>query len=204
MASPRSKNRPSDIVFREKGVGRLTSEIGVYVLYDLNDVAVYVGQTVSVSQRGIRGRVQRHLTSARSDPISNRQIDVWEIAWVRSWPETNHTKINQLESALYHDLNPKSALMNGKIPNPPPAGFVIPAPFQCEQVMSDETIKARLDPALRLPRQIEHYGQAVSHYLAVKDSAEIARSMEAHFERLARYHAAMLATAGPPPKGSSE
>ena len=29
---------------------------------------------------GIRSRVARHLTSARSDIIANRQIDVWEIA----------------------------------------------------------------------------------------------------------------------------
>lgn len=196
--------RPPDIVFREKAVGKLTADIGVYVLYDLDDVAVYVGQTVSVSERGIRGRVQRHLTSARSDPISNRQIDVWEIAFVRAWPESDHNKINELEASLYYDLNPKSTLMNGKIPTKPTNTAIIPAPAQMEQVLPDEVIKDRLNPSLRLPRQVEHYGQMVSHYLTVKDSAEIARSMVAHFERLQRYHAALLAVAGPAPTGTDE
>ena len=43
---------------------------------------IYVGQSVD----GIRSRVNRHLTSARSDIIANRQIDVWEIAWVWAYP----------------------------------------------------------------------------------------------------------------------
>ena len=50
----------------------LTNEIGCYVLCDLDAVPMYVGQ----STNGIRSRVNRHLTSARSDIIANRQIDV--------------------------------------------------------------------------------------------------------------------------------
>ena len=60
----------------------LTNEIGCYVLCDLDQVPIYVGQSVD----GIRSRVNRHLTSARSDIIANRQIDVWEIAWVWAYP----------------------------------------------------------------------------------------------------------------------
>lgn len=86
----RSKVRPPDIEFREKAVGTMTAQIGVYVLYDLDDVAMYVGQTVATGESGIRGRVQRHLTGARSDIIANRQLDVWEIAYVRTWPEARH------------------------------------------------------------------------------------------------------------------
>jgi excinuclease UvrABC nuclease subunit len=61
---------------RSKVLGGLTNEIGVYALCDLDQVPIYVGQSVD----GIRTRVRRHLTSARSDVIANRQIDVWEIA----------------------------------------------------------------------------------------------------------------------------
>lgn len=201
MASPKSKNRPAEIVFREKAVGTLTPEIGVYVLYDLNDVAVYVGQTVATKERGIRGRVQRHLTSARSDIIANRMIDVWEIAYVRTWPEKNVAKINELEAALFHHFNPQSTLMNGETFKKPTGKVVIPSPLNQVQILRDEDIKARLNPAMRLPRQIEHYGQMIAHYLNVKDSAEIARSMDAHFDRLTRYHKALLQSAGAPPVG---
>lgn len=65
-----------DFNFRKQAVKALTNETGVYILSDLDDVPIYVGQSTD----GIRSRVARHLTSARSDIIANRQIDVWEIA----------------------------------------------------------------------------------------------------------------------------
>jgi hypothetical protein len=34
----------------------------------------------------VRKRVRRHLTGARSDIIANRQLDVWEVAFVDAWP----------------------------------------------------------------------------------------------------------------------
>ena len=62
-----------NFIFRKNAVRTLTNQIGVYVLADLDNVPIYVGQ----SKDGIRSRVARHLTSARSDIIANRQIDVW-------------------------------------------------------------------------------------------------------------------------------
>jgi hypothetical protein len=62
-------------------------------------------------------------------------------------------------------------------------------------VMSDIEIAEKLDPALRLPRQAEHYSQIVSHFLAVKNSKEIAGAIQAHFERLRRYHQQLLGLA---------
>ncbi len=190
------KLRNSNIRFRESAVRQITTQIGVYALSDLDDVPIYVGQTVAVKERGIRGRVQRHLTSARSDMIANRQLDVWEIAFVRVWPETDKAQINALESGLFHQWDPKSTLMNGRIPPAPPNDFQIPNPVQCIQVIDDAEIALRKTPSLRLPRQAEHYGQMVSHYLTVKDSREIVRSMRAHFERLMRYHGLLLKEAG--------
>ena len=71
-----------NITFRRKAVRTLTNDVGVYVLCDLDQVPIYVAQSAD----GIRTRVRRHLTSARSDIIANRQIDVWEIAWVWAYP----------------------------------------------------------------------------------------------------------------------
>ena len=68
--------------FRSRALSQLTNEIGVYALCDLDGQPIYVGQSID----GIRTRVRRHLTSARSDVIANRQIDVWEIAFVWAWP----------------------------------------------------------------------------------------------------------------------
>src|SRR5665213_901634 len=138
-----------DLPFRRRAVRTLTNEIGCYVLCDLDDVPLYVGQSID----GIRSRVNRHLTSARSDIIANRQIDVWEIAWVWTYPVTDMASIGPPEDALFHEFHGKSALMNGKTPKKPATHFELPTPAQKVQVMSDGEIAEKRDPALRLPRQ---------------------------------------------------
>jgi len=177
-----------DLAFRRRAVRSLTNSVGCYVLCDLDGVPLYVGQ----SRDGIRARVNRHLTSARSDIIANRQVDVWEIAYVWAYPVGKLADIGHLEAALFHAFHPKSALMNGKVPTAPAKKIDIPKPDQIVQVMADAEIAEKLDPALRLPRQAEHYSQIVGHFLAVKNSREIAGAMEAHFQRLQRYHQELL------------
>jgi hypothetical protein len=180
-----------DLPFRRRAVRTLTNEIGCYVLCDLDQVPIYVGQSVD----GIRSRVNRHLTSARSDIIANRQIDVWEIAWVWAYPAKNKAEIGVLEDELFHAFNSKSALMNGKVPKPRGNRVSLREPSQKVQVMSDAEMAEKKDPALRLPRQAEHYSQIVGHFLAVKNSREIAGAIEAHFERLQKYHRQLLGLA---------
>ena len=177
-----------DLAFRRQQVRTLTNAIGCYVLCDLDNVPLYVGQSTD----GIRARVNRHLTSARSDIIANRQIDVWEIAWVWAYPVRRAVEITPLENRLFHEFHGKSALMNGKVPPKPAAVGQLVAPFQTVQIMSDGEIAEKRDPALRLPRQAEHYSQIVGHFLAVKNSKEIAGAIQAHFARLQRYHHDLL------------
>ena len=125
-----------DLAFRRRAVRTLTNEIGCYVLCDLNNVPIYVGQ----SRDGIRARVNRHLTSARSDIIANRQVDVWEIAFVWAYPVATVAEIGPLEDALFHAFHNRSALMNGKVPALPLGQAAIPEPAQIVQVMRDVEI----------------------------------------------------------------
>lgn len=177
-----------DLTFRRRAVRALTNAIGCYVLCDLDGVPIYVGQSTD----GIRSRVNRHLTSARSDIVANRQVDVWEIAWVWAYPVDERTDISPLEDALFHRFHQQSALMNGRIPRAPSAAINLPEPAQVVQVMADQEIAEKRDPALRLPRQAEQYSQIVGHFLAVKNSREIAMAIQAHFERLQKYHHRLL------------
>lgn len=176
-------------VYRKKALATLTNEIGVYALCDLDMVPIYVGQSVD----GIRSRVQRHLTSARSDIIANRQIDVWEISAVLAWPVQNKAQIELVENHLFHRFDSIVPLMNGKIPP-----LVNELDFKlCEaqtvMVMSEEVRKLRLDPALRLPRQIEQYQRLVDYIQNVKDAEHLKRSLQSHFQRLVKYHDRFLA-----------
>lgn len=185
-----------DFAYRERAVRSLTADRGVYVLCDLDQVPIYVGK----SRDGIRSRVRRHLTSARSDIIANRQIDVWEVAWVMAYPVEQAAEMSRLEAALFHEFDAKSALMNGQVPSRPDPAVLIPSPFQVVQVMADQEISDKLDPALRLPRQAGRYTELVEHFVAVKNSSQVARAMQAHFARLSRYHATLLGLATEDPE----
>jgi GIY-YIG catalytic domain len=189
-----------DFEFRKRAVGTLTNQIGCYLLTDLDNVPIYVGQ----SKDGIRARVSRHLTSARSDIIANRQIDVWEIAFVWAYPVADKSEIDNLESRLFYFHDQKSQLMNGALPSRPNDKMEPPKPDQIVQVMSDHEIADKKSPEQRLPRQAEHYAQIVGHFLAVKNSIQIARAMSAHFERLKRYHAVLLGKAEIQPNDDKE
>lgn len=168
---------------------KLTPAIGVYVLCDLDGVPIYVGQSVA----GIRERARRHLTSARSDIIANRQVDPWEIAYVQAYPAKSANDIPVLEASLFEVFNKQKPLMNGSIPVvKQPLLKKLPEPAEVIQIMPDEEIKVRKDPALRLPRQIEHIGRLVDQILTVKDSPQLRRSLAAHFDRLDEYRRAFL------------
>jgi hypothetical protein len=175
------------VTYRRRQVRMIPKPVGVYALCDLDEVPIYVGQ----SRDGIRPRVQRHLTSARSDVIANRQIDVWEIAFVWAWPIAL-ANITALEVHLFHEFNAGSPLMNGTVPTRPgPLAFAVPTK-QRIQVMPDDEIALRRRPEQRLPRQAQHYERLVDHILQVKDSTELRRSLAGHFARLTRYHEEFL------------
>ena len=61
--------------------------------------------------------------------------------------------------------------------------------------MSDKEIAERKTSEQRLPRQANHYAQIVGHFLAVKNSTQIAGAMDAHFERLKKYHTSLIGSA---------
>jgi hypothetical protein len=167
----------------------LTNKVGVYALCDLDGIPIYVGQ----SKDGIQSRVRRHLTSARSDIIANRQIDPWEIAFVQAYPVKRLKDIPLLEASLFAKFHKLKPLMNGSIPVA--EGRLrksLPKPAEVVQMMPDGELKVRRDPSLRLPRQIEHIGRLVDHILTVKDSPQLRRSLAAHFDRLDAYRGAFL------------
>ena len=176
---------PVDIQgYRDTHLRSLTNEVGVYVLCDLDDVPIYVGQ----SKDGIRSRVRRHLTSARSDVIANRQLDVWEVAFVRGHPVSSVGQIQELEDFLITKYHSFKSLMQGDIPEPiSDLSFPLPEP-QIVQILPDEEIENRRHPVLRLPRQAEFFYQLVDHIMNVKDTMPQRRTLKAHHERLTDYY----------------
>lgn len=173
----------SIIRYRARQASRIPAPIGVYALCDLDEVPIYVGKSVD----GIRARVRRHITSARSDIIANRQIDVWEVAYVWCWELADEGKLPALEGHLFHRFHAASPLMNGQIPKRvKKLGFKEPDKVVV-QLLPDDEIKNRRRPENRLPRQAKHFGDLLDHYLNVKDTRELRLALVAHFSRLQAY-----------------
>lgn len=170
--------------FRDDQLRLLTDEKGVYALCDLEGVPIYVGKSTD----GIRTRVRRHLTSARSDVIANRLIDVWEVAFVWGWPASNVDEIGDMESQLFTVLNSKSALMNSQIPRSP-GGVCVDIPTKdVVQILADDEIANRLLPRNRFSRQSQQVSFLLDYILEIKSNAQMQRSLRVHFERLTKYH----------------
>ena len=181
----RTKHRMNLQKHRAKQVSLLTNELGVYALCDLDNVPIYVGQSTD----GIRKRVQRHLTSARSDVIANRLLDVWEVGYVWAWPIPggNRQRMRDVECYLVNKFHRKKPLMNGTIPKHRAATPRLPEKQEV-MILPAEEIEKRKDPLLRLPRQAAHFNSLFSHILEVKDNADLRRALAAHFERLSAYY----------------
>jgi len=174
--------------FKERSLRMLPNKIGVYALCDLDEVPIYVGQ----SKDAINARVRRHLTSARSDVIANRQIDVWEIAFVWAWPINDDKMMAPLENYLFGKFNSASPLVNGKaLVSPRRLQFEVPEMVRV-QVMPTDLIVARLDATLRFPRQIQHFNQLVDYILNTQDKPHLRRALQVYYDRLSRYYSAFL------------
>lgn len=178
--------------FKEQQLRHLPKRIGIYALCDLDEVPIYVGQ----SEDAINARVRRHLTSARSDVIANRQIDVWEIAFVWAWPVALQAQMDLLARHLFSQFNAKSPLVNGKVlQDPGPLQFPLPEKARV-QVMADDLIIARRDPTLRFPRQIAHFNQLVDYILNTQDKPHLRRALQVYYDRLTRYYRTFLDASG--------
>lgn len=176
--------------YRAQALKALPTEIGVYALADATGTVRYVGQSVD----GIRTRVQRHTTSARSDIIANRLIDAGEIAYVRAYPVALKEQVTPLENHLIHRFNDVCPLMNGKLPPRPavPPDFPVPEPVEV-QIMPEAVRAQRSDPAYLVRRQIKVHADLVDYIIHVKDNTDLRRSLKASLDMLVKHTDAFLA-----------
>lgn len=165
--------------YRAQQVATLPSEFGVYALCDARGVVRYVGQSTA----GIRVRVQRHTTSARSDVIATRVIDPGEIAFVYAWPVQAREDITPLEDNLILHFDAISPLMNSKMPKETSRidGFVPPEPVVVP-LMPDSMIAEKSDPAYLLRRQVKQQSEMLDYIISTKSNKELERSFKASLD----------------------
>ena len=167
----------------------MPNQSGVYALCDLDEIPIYVGKSRRGIAEGIGSRVKRHLTSARSDIVANRQLDIWEIAHVWAWPLTDESKLDQLESHLFHQFDAINRLINGTVPVIQEGLSISDIPTKIEvQIMDDSEINIRRKPALRFPRQVQQFNQLLDYILVTKDAPHLRRALDVHFDRVSTFY----------------
>ena len=174
--------------YRSRQLSQLPAETGVYALCDLDDVPIYVGKSRRGRNEGIRARVRRHLTSARSDIVANRQLDVWEVAYVWGWPISDPTLLATVEAQVFHEFDRDSPLVNGTVPAEPHGAKRELPPRVHVKVMSDEEIALRRLPRYRFPRQVQQFNQLLDYILNTKDEHHLRRALDVHFRRVQRFY----------------
>lgn len=189
--------------YKQKELAKLPDVAGVYALCDLDAVPIYVGQAAQSKDTSIRKRVQRHLTSARSDIIANRQLDVWEVAYVMAWPVSGEKERTILESQLFHYFDATSQLVNGTVPMKIAELKSVPE-FDRVQVFPDAVIATRRDPAIRFPRQVSQFNQLLDYILNTQDKQHLRRALRVHHARLTRSLELFLKTHEPMPDRPDE
>lgn len=150
-------------------------------------MAIYVGKSLRGKAEGIRPRIRRHLTSARSDVVANRQLDVWEVAYVWAWPVENEDELTHLEAQLFHKFDRQSSLVNGTVP-PEPTNLIAEPKIIDVQVMTDAEIEVRRQPRYRFPRQVQQFNQLLDYILHTKDESHLRRALDVHFRRVERFY----------------
>lgn len=190
--------------YRGNALKDLTDEKGVYALCDLDFVPIYVGQ----SKDGIRTRVRRHLTSARSDVIANRHLDVWEVSQVWAWEvridglnirnaQDQAAEITALETQLIKKFNDIKPLVNGKLPDFSSLRGNDPrAPDQQINVLEEAVRLSRKEPINRMPRQAAQLRDLIDYTIQVKNNSEQRRVLRVHNSRLREFYETFMRESG--------
>lgn len=93
---------------------------------------------------------------------------------------------------LFARYDQQKSLMNGKVMQFKGTLSFAEPEKQVIQVIDEPERLDRLQPSLRLPRQIQQYHALLDYIQTVKDEDHLKRSLQAHFERLVAYHQRFL------------
>lgn len=153
--------------YRDHVISTIPNERGVYVLRDWFQAGLYVG----ASTEGIRSRLRRHNTSARSDLIASGRLCVSEIAFIDIVEIQDPFMIRKVESAMIHLLNDHRPIFNSRLPKTRPT---IPLPqFKTFQLVPDEEIARMREPLLVCEHHSDMLKKIIAYAKTTKDNAAI-------------------------------
>ncbi len=140
---------------------------GVYIFYDYDGEPIYVGQTFEQ----VSGRIGRHLTNQRSDPVAMSVLDPFEVFEIEVYPLPQFEEVNsrhkdfkeakQHLDALEYHVHEKAkaqskfkAILNEKDPPKPTKKFPVPKSIR-GRIVSDQVKELRGHADTRTARRAQ-------------------------------------------------
>jgi len=173
---------------RRKQAKLLPTYQGVYVLVDWFNAALYVGASID----SIRKRARRHLTSARSDLLSNQKMMTEEIAFIWFYPtvDREHTKMLEQHLIFTHDAH--RPLMNSKVPEED-CICIVPEK-SIIQLVPDCELERRRDPAEAYRHHLSMLGKLLEYVLTTKDNSDTRKALAVRHSLMEYHRAAFVLT----------
>lgn len=155
---------------------------GVYGLADPFNSTLYVG----TSENLLRGRVQRHITSGRSDVLANKKLCVSDIGFVWYIEEDDPDRRKKLEDLLIYQHHNHRLLMNAKVPPTEPELIDVPD-RTFVQLMPDDELAQRKQPIVAYKHHLHMQFKLLEYIETTKDNAEMRTALQARVN-LTNYH----------------
>ena len=168
--------------YREQQFKLIPKVPGVYGLADWFQSTLYVGR----SDDGLRARTQRHVTSGRSDLISNQKLSAEEIAFIWFYEEPDRDRRKAIEDMLIYQHHQHRLLMNSKIPAAPPPTIDLPS-REIIQIIPDVELAIRRKPINAYKYNLKMQQRLLDYIEQTKDNRETRNALQARVN-LTNYH----------------
>jgi len=186
--------------FRKEQIKTITDKPGVYILVDWHGAPLYVGASKAILE-GLRARVSRHTTSARSDLLANQKMVTDEIAYVWLYECADTADILKLEHHLIFKHDSHRPLLNSKVPK---FDIVCRVPEKTVvQLVPDSEIERMQDPAEIFHHNLKMELALLDYIKSTKDNEDTRRALAVRHS-LTEYHRAIFINSFMAKTGSSK
>lgn len=168
-----------------------SAKCAVYAFYDYDGEPIYVGQTVE----GLSGRVSRHLTGRRSDPVGKFVLDPFEVLTITVWPffdaesmaeSAKKARIDAAEYTVYRKALRASRFGAVLNETPPRKSKVIRLPRDYTgRVVPDMLFEERRHPDVRIARRAQTFANLARLVSERQVGEGIRHTLDVQAQRLA-------------------
>jgi hypothetical protein len=151
---------------------------GIYILRDVDEEPLYVGQST-----GMRNRIQRHLTNMRTDAVGKNLLDPWEVVYVDYWIRADDAafSLNDMEAAV-SALHPET--LNEKAPPTAVNAVAVPDDLPRIKLLPDDEVTYRRRTNTRIAYLVQNATKLADRIYRYKDEQRYRLVLKLQIKRI--------------------